>query len=163
MHLAKRFMCSIVAVLACSSVLAQAANDDAAIRSLATRWEKAWNSHDMKQLASLMTDDADFVNVGARHWKGRREIEAEHTARLNQFLESSWSTQTVRIQFLKPDLALAHIGWTLKGDKDPDGKPRSPRGGVFTWVVVKQSGGWFIRAAQNTNLGPLAAQEAKTE
>jgi uncharacterized protein (TIGR02246 family) len=163
MHLVKRIMCSILSALACSSAPAQVANDDAAIRALATRWEQAWNDHDMKRLVSLMTDDADFVNVGARHWKGRREIEAEHSARLNQFLESSWSTQTVRIQFLKPDVALAHIDWSLKGDKDPDGKPRSPRGGVFTWVVVRQNGGWFIRAAQNTNLGPLAAQEAKTK
>jgi uncharacterized protein (TIGR02246 family) len=163
MHLVKRIMCSILSVLACSSASAQVTNDDAAIRALATRWEQAWNAHDMKQLASLMTDDADFVNVGARHWKGRREIEAEHTARLNQFLESSWSTQTVRIQLLKPDVALAHIEWSLAGDKDPDGKPRSPRGGVFTWVVVKQGGGWLIRAAQNTNLGPLAAQEARTK
>lgn len=157
MHIATRVVCSTLSVLACSSAPAQVANDDAAIRALATRWEQSWNDHDMKQLVSLMADDADFVNVGARHGKGRQEIEAEHTARLNQFLESSWSTQAVRIQLLKPDVALAHIDWSLNGDKDPDGTPRSPRGGVFTWVVVKTSGGWFIRAAQNTNLGPLAA------
>lgn len=49
----------------------------------------------MQQLASLMTQDADFVNVGARHWKGRREIEAEHASRLDQFRESTWSTRAV--------------------------------------------------------------------
>jgi len=108
----------------------------------------------MKQLASLLTDDADFVNVGARHWKGRQQIEAEHAARLGQFNESVWSTKAVAVQFLKPDFALVHVDWALRGDKDADGTPRPPRGGVFTWVVVKQGSGWLIRAAQNTNLGP---------
>ena len=39
------------------------------------RWEEAWNNHDMKGLRNLVTEDADFVNVGAKHWKGRKEIE----------------------------------------------------------------------------------------
>jgi hypothetical protein len=42
---------------------------------------------------------------------------------------------------------------------DPDGTLRQPRGGVFTWIVVKQGSEWRLRAAQNTNLGPLAAKE----
>jgi uncharacterized protein (TIGR02246 family) len=140
--------------LACSPATAQAAGDEVAVRELAKRWEQAWNRHDMQQLASLMTEDADFVNVGARHWKGRGEIEAEHASRLDQFRDSAWSTRAVKVQFLRPDVALAHVEWTLKGDKEADGTPRPPRGGVFTWVVVKQSNAWLIRAAQNTNLGP---------
>jgi uncharacterized protein (TIGR02246 family) len=136
------------------------------MRELATRWEQAWNQHDMKQLVTLMTEDADFVNVGARHWKGRAQIEAEHTQRLNQFRESTWSTKAVTVQFLKPDAALVHVDWTLEGDTDPDAapraprSPRSPRSGVFTWVVVKQNSGWLIRAAQNTNRGNLPTQPA---
>lgn len=148
----------ILLLLACSPASAQVASDEAAVRALATRWEQGWNQHDMKQLFGLVTDDADFVNVGARHWKGRQQIEAEHTARLGQFRESTWSTKVVTVQFLKPDIALVHVDWALEGDKDPDGTPRPPRGGVFTWIVVKQNGGWLIRAAQNTNLGP--AQQA---
>lgn len=144
----------ILFLLACSPASAQVASDEAAIRALATQWEQSWNQHDMKQLFELVTDDADFVNVGARHWKGRQQIEAEHTARLGQFRESTWSTKAVAVQFLQPDIALVHVDWTLQGDKESDGTPRPPRGGVFTWVVVKQSGGWLIRAAQNTNLGP---------
>ncbi len=154
----KRVVVLVMLLSACSPALAQVATDESAIRELATRWEQAWNRHDMKQLVSLMTEDADFVNVGARRWKGRAEIETEHTQRLNQFRESTWSTKAVTVQFLKPDMALAHVDWALKGDKDPDGTPRSPRSGVFTWVVVKQSSAWLIRAAQNTNSGNLATQ-----
>lgn len=139
----------------------RATGDEAELRALATNWERAWNQHDMKALAALFTEDADFVNVGARHWKGRKEIEAEHSARLSQFTESTWKTKVVTVQFLKPDVALIHIEWDLTGDKDPDGTPRKPRGGVFTWVAVKSGAGWLLRAAQNTNLGNLQAAISK--
>lgn len=146
---------ALVSVL-CAPVLAQRESDEAAVRMLAASWEQAWNRHDMRALAALFSDDADFVNVGAKHWRGRTEIEQQHAARLPQFLESTWSTKAVAVQFLKPDIALAHVNWAMEGDRDPDGTPRSPRGGVFTWVVVKQGATWLIRAAQNTNLGNLA-------
>jgi uncharacterized protein (TIGR02246 family) len=147
--------------LACMPAMARVASDEAAIHAIATNWERAWNRHDMKLLAGLMTDDADFVNVGARHWKGRQEIEAEHAKRLAQFQESTWSTKAVKLQFLKPDVALVHVNWALEGDKEPDGTPRPPRNGVFTWIVIKQGEGWLIRAAQNTNQGNLAPHPAK--
>jgi ketosteroid isomerase-like protein len=62
----------------------------------------------------------------ARHWKGRQQIEAEHTSRLAQFRESTWTSKAVTVQLLKPDVALVHVDWILKGDKDPDGTPRQP-------------------------------------
>jgi uncharacterized protein (TIGR02246 family) len=163
MQLIRQVTLFALLALACPPATAQVAGDEVAIRQLATRWEQAWNRHDMQQLASLMTEDADFVNVGARHWKGRGEIEAQHAARLDQFRESTWSTRAVNVQLLKPDVALAHIDWILKGDKDADGTPRPPRGGMFTWVVVKQGGSWLIRAAQNTNLGPNNPAQAATK
>jgi len=137
---------------ACWSVLAQTTSDEAQIRMIAANYERAWNKHDMKALNSLVTEDADFVNVGARHWKGRKEIEAQHTARLSQFMESTWENKKVTVQFLKRDIALVHVNWAIKGDKNPDLSPREPREGVFTWIVIKQKGNWQIRAAQNTNL-----------
>lgn len=143
-----------------ASLHAQTNGDEARIRALATYWESAWNGHDMKALAALFADDADFVNVGARLWKGRTEIEAQHAARLHQFAESTWATKEVTVQFLSPDISLVHVSWGLKGDKDPDGKPREPREGVFTWIVVKERGEWLIRAAQNTNRGNLPSPPA---
>lgn len=134
---------------------AQPESDEGKIRAIAARWEHAWNTHDMKALAALFTDDADFVNVGARHWKGRSEIQAQHAARLGQFKESVWTNRAVSIQILKPGFALVHVTWSMRGDKDPDGTAREPRDGLFTWIVMEQSGNWLIRAAQNTNRGNL--------
>ncbi len=139
---------------------AQSASDEGLVRAVVTRWDKAWNSHDMNALANLFTVDADFVNVGGRHWKGREQIEQQHEARLKQFKDSVWTTKFVSIQFLKPDIAIAHIDWVLEGDTDPDGTSRPARGGIFTWVLSKHGETWLIRAAQNTNLGNLAPHSA---
>lgn len=150
----------LLALVAGMPVAAQPVADEVKLRAVATDWEHAWNRHDMKAMAALFTEDADFVNVGARHWKGRNEIEAQHAARLDQFRESRWTTKGVTVQFLTQDVALVHVVWSLTGDKDPDGTARQPREGVFTWVVVKERAGWLIRAAQNTNRGNLPSPPA---
>src|SRR6185295_1297946 len=87
----------LVCVTLCAGAPIQAENgaEYTKIRALAVNWEQAWNKHDMKSLAALFTEDADFVNVGAKHWKGRKEIEAQHAARLNQFIESIWETSGI--------------------------------------------------------------------
>ena len=147
------FTSLLIQAAAAMVVLGQVPRDEAPIRAIASQWEKAWNQHDMKALAQLFTDDADFVNVAGRHWKGRAEIEARHQERLVQFKDSTWTTRRVAVEFLRPEIALVHVDWGLKGDTDPDGTKRQPRDGVFLWVVVKKGAQWQIRAAQNTNVG----------
>lgn len=151
------FLCLLTLGIGATTLAWAGTEEEEQIRAVAIRWESAWNNHDMKALAALFTEDADFVNVGARHWKGRTEIEKQHAARLNQFAESTWETKQVMVQFLRPDISLAHVSWALKGDKDPDGTPRQPREGVFTWVLMREGTQWLIRTAQNTNRGNLPA------
>jgi uncharacterized protein (TIGR02246 family) len=69
-----------------------------------------------------------------------------------QFKESVWGTTDVQVRFLKPDVAIVHVNWGIRGDKDPDGTPRQPRRGIFTRIVMKRDGRWLIRASQNTNI-----------
>ena len=126
--------------------------DRETIRGVATQWEEAWNRHDMSMMAALLTEDADFVNVLGSHWKGRTEIEHEHaTLHQRQFKESMWTTRSVHVQSLQPDLALVHVEWAIRGDRDPDGTMRQPRQGIFTWVMQRHRETWYIRAAHNTD------------
>jgi len=130
-------------------------SDDQLIREVVWRWDAAWNSHDMKAMATLLTEDADFINVAGLHWKGRSQIESEHAERHRTNLKESISaTRHIGVQILAPTIALVHIDWSISGDKDFDGTPRSPREGIFTWVMEKIDGAWLIRAAQNTNTTP---------
>lgn len=134
-----------------TQALAQSPVDERAIRSVVTRFEQAWNTHDMNILGAISTDDVDFVNVAGQHWKGRAEVVKQHADRhLVRFKNSVWTTKAAQVQFLRPDMALVHIDWETRGDLDFDLKPWPPRKGIFSWVMVKSGTDWRLRSAQNT-------------
>ncbi|MFB9267189.1 SgcJ/EcaC family oxidoreductase, partial [Bradyrhizobium erythrophlei] len=142
-------------VLVClpAASLSAGAEDENALRDVETRWQDVWNSHDMKALAALFTPDADFINVNGHFWKGREEIEKNHAAtHTMMFKESLWTTLDTSIRFLAPEVALVHVKWALRGDKNPDGSLRQPREGFFTHIFIKRGGSWLISAAHNTNI-----------
>jgi uncharacterized protein (TIGR02246 family) len=148
---------SIAVLLTCSAfaLAAEPPADDRAIRGLVQAWEEDWNTHDMGAMGTLITEDADFVNVAGLHWKGRPQIVREHAERHRTNLKlSHWITRNVTIQQLSPEVALVHIDWGMTGDTDFDGTPREPRDGIFSWLVLKQNNRWLIRAVQNTNVSP---------
>jgi uncharacterized protein (TIGR02246 family) len=143
-------------VFLASVATAQTAGNDRdlqLIKNIETNWQDAWNRHDMKALAALVAEDVDFIAVGGTWLKNRKDFEEHHAKRHEmQFKESIWTTSAVKVKFLKRDIAIVHVNWSLKGDKDPDGTPRQPRRGIFTRVVTKQNGKWLIVASQNTNI-----------
>lgn len=127
--------------------------DIEAIKQIDRDWQEAWNRHDMKALAALVAEDVDFVSVSGGWLKGRKAFEERHArAHAMMFKESFLTTTDVQVKFLKPDIALVHVSWGMKGDKDPDGTPRQPRRGILTHVVTKHGGRWLIQASQNTNI-----------
>lgn len=129
-------------------------DDDAAIRAAVGRWEEAWNAGDMSAAAALFSEDADFVNVWGSHWHGRDRIESEHGRRHHaQLKDSSFSVRDLSVQKVRPDVALIHVAWAIRGDHNQDGSPREPREGLFTWVMLKdQRGRWWVRAAHNVHV-----------
>jgi uncharacterized protein (TIGR02246 family) len=96
--------------------------------AIAAEWQAAWNAHDMSRMAALLTPDVDFVNVLGSHWKGSADVERVHAAMHKaQFQDSVWENHESQAQLLGPDLGLAHLRWSIRGDFDPDGTPRAPR------------------------------------
>ena len=147
-----RVLLASIAVGTATQALASMNEDEGAIRKLAQQYETGWNKHDMNLLGRMRTDDIDFVVVTGDHEKGR-EASIARLAELHRtrFRDSIWTNEHVTVQFLRPDIALVHIDWTIQGDRDPDDTLRSPRRGIFTWVVIKQGEEWKLRAAHNTN------------
>ena len=151
-------VCVAMAVQLASAQAAAPAGAREAVRRLAASWESAWNRHDAGALASLVAEDVDFVTVGGRWLKGRAQFAGHHAERHRmQFAESVWSTRGVHVKMRGARAAVAHVEWALKGDRDPDGTPRRPRQGIFTWLAERRAGRWLITAAQNTNLQETAA------
>ena len=128
--------------------------DEAAIRNLEKQQEQAWNAHDAKAYANLFTDDGDCVNVAGWRWKGRAEIEKKLTdAYAFVFRESVLTIKEVDIKVLSPDIAVAHVRWTMIGARTPKGIPE-PQQGIQTQTLQKKEGKWLIAAFQNTNAIP---------
>ena len=151
--------------LAGTSILAAAASmprthgaardrDESEIRAVQTRQADAWNRHDATGYAELFEDDGDVVNVVGWWWKGRAEIESKLTAAFAMvFRDSTLTITQVEVRFLTPQMAVAHVGWTMTGARTPPNIPE-PRQGIQTQVLRKTAGTWRIAAFQNTNAVP---------
>src|SRR5437870_4886806 len=126
-----------VLALAGSPVLASQADDENAIRELQGRWDDAWNRNDVKALSALVAEDVRFVNVAGVVLRGRGAFEALQTrTHATQFKGSVRTVTGTDITFLVPDIAVAHVTWGMKGDKNADGTPRQPRKGVMMQVLM---------------------------
>ena len=143
----------LAALTACSAI-ADTAADNAAIRALAAQQEAAWNHHDAKAYSDLFTTDCDVVNVLGEWWNGRAEVERKLTsAYASTFKDSVLTFTDVQTRWLTPQLAIAHMRWTMTGAAMPAGRPQ-PKQGIQILVVRKQTGQWLIDAFQNTNALP---------
>ena len=61
----------------------------------------------------------------------------------------------VSMEFLKPDVAIAHVRWTMTGALSPTGSDADvPQQGIQTQVLVRQRGVWRITHFQNTSSVP---------
>ena len=128
--------------------------DEGEIRNLQVRQAEAWNRHDAKAYAELFTEDGDVVNVVGWWWKGRAEIASKlEAAFAHVFRESTLTIAGVDVRFLTPEIAIAHVRWTMTGAKTPPTIPE-PREGIQTQVLRKTAGRWSIAAFQNTNAVP---------
>jgi uncharacterized protein (TIGR02246 family) len=147
----------MVLTVACSArVQADALADNLAIRALATQQADAWNHHDAKAYAELFTEDCDVVNVVGWWWNGRVELERKlATAYTTMFKSSTLTFTDVQIRFLTPQLAIAHMRWTMTGATPPPGMPQ-PKQGIQILLVQKQADKWLINAFQNTNAIPAS-------
>lgn len=144
----------MLALLVACSVVADTHADHAAVRALAAQQELAWNRHDAKAYADLFTVDCDVVNVLGEWWNGRAELERKlTTAYASTFRDSALTFTDVQTRFLNPQLAIAHMRWTMTGAAFEAGRPQ-PKQGIQTLLVRKQDGRWLIGVLQNTSTVP---------
>lgn len=129
--------------------------DDARIRAVQTAMQEAWNRHDAKAFGELCVDDIDFVNALGWWWKGRAQVDQKHTeVHAFVFRDSILTNDDVQIRFLSPEIAVAHVRWSVIGHRTPDGTTGQPRRGIIIEVLHKQAGTWQMVAFQNTDSVP---------
>ena len=130
-----------------------AQGDPLDLTSICNAWAEAWNQHDVDALARLVCPDVEFVNVAGVWLRGFDEFK-QHHAKIHRFQmkDSTWTNVAHQVRQLSDELSLMHLEWTIAGDRDPDGTPRRPRLGIFTWLIVARRSDWRIAAAHNSNL-----------
>jgi len=88
------------------------------ITAIIDSWEKAWNSHDMRALASLFHEDGIWILWTGEVWKGRSKIEEGHAAvHKTVFRNSIQRERLEELTFLGPDAAVVRFYSTLTGDE----------------------------------------------
>jgi uncharacterized protein (TIGR02246 family) len=124
--------------------------DERAIRAVAARWQQDWNRHDYKALGDLLAVDGDYITDAGVWLRGRQEFVDWHAKHPQMYRDSSWTNNELTLRFLQPEIAILHLTWGVKGDLDAKGAPLPGRPGISTWLLVKISGHWKIRSAQDT-------------
>jgi uncharacterized protein (TIGR02246 family) len=153
------------------ALCASSEEETTAIRQVEMQQQDAWNRHDAKASASLFSEDGDCVNMLGWWWKGRAEIEGQLAAAYAfVFRESVLTIKDVDVKFPAPEMAIAHVRWTMVGARTPEDFPK-PQQGIQTQLLQKQNGKWLIVAFQNTNAipemplpqGPSASESKKQQ
>ena len=138
----------------CQHVPAYDKKDIFALNDIANKWQRYWNTHDMDSMGTLLREDVDFINVAGVWLKSKALAVKDHKEKHlgARFKTSVWTTDSVVVKYVQPNVAVMHVGWGISGDFENDSIPRPPRHGIFTWVVSKQNNKWLLLAIQNTNI-----------
>jgi uncharacterized protein (TIGR02246 family) len=125
------------------------------VRKLLVEADTDWNQNDAKAAANLFVDDADLVDTSARRFSGRENIEKHITDVLaHQFHDTRSRTTILTSRALGPDLAVLEVQWELL-TQGQDAKTLTITG--FR-VLTRNSGRWWVSAAQDTVTRPLPAR-----
>lgn len=113
----------------------------------------AWTARDAGALASLFSDNADFVNVVGLWWQNRGAIEKAHRHAFDTFFaRSRLICGKTAVRPLGRDAAVVHQRLILAGQITPDGAPTGRRATILCAVLERHEKGWIAVAAQNTEV-----------
>jgi uncharacterized protein (TIGR02246 family) len=134
--------------------------DEEGVRKTVMDYEKAWNTHDMKLLATLFRQDAEFVNVVGMHWRGRDAIVKAHAIFHEiMFKDCRFKTDSIENRPLGGDHAIAM--WTATQDSytTPSGQV-VPKGQFkLSLILAKGPEGWRIAHGHNVRIDAEAARQ----
>lgn len=134
--------------------LANTASDETALRAIVQRLQDGWNAGDGAAFAAPFAPDADYVVVNGSRIKGREAIERGHTAIFTTIYKGSHNVATIEsIRFLRPDVAVVHVGWSLEYRA---GDQTVTRRAANSLVATREKGEWSIAAFHNT---PVEARQ----
>ncbi|MEP6764187.1 MAG: SgcJ/EcaC family oxidoreductase [Gemmatimonadaceae bacterium] len=155
----RRLLSVLVAtlVLPFSSIFAQDAKAEAAIRTIVAQQVEAWNAGDAARYASHFGPDVSFTNLFGMVLYGVPAFVDRHKKILTTFYKGTTKQHTVRkIRFVTPDVAIVDIDNEVQGVKSMPGGLVVPADGVvktqLMQVFVRRGGVWWVEAYHNVDV-----------
>ena len=140
-----------IVLAACALAATAGATDagaEAAIRDNVRQMETGWNRKSGAHFARPFAEDADYVVINGLHIRGREAIEKGHQQIFDTFMKDTTISFVVeRVRFLRPDVAIVHVGGRLKTGQGADRSEAR-----ITLVMSKEKDGWKNVAFQNTQI-----------
>jgi uncharacterized protein (TIGR02246 family) len=117
-----------------------------------TRFEQAWNTHDMDAFGRLFHADATFVNRFGTYWRGVDQIVAGHAGiHASIYRDSTLSIDPPDIDPIDDNAAILHFWCRLSaGLAHPAGPHQVDT--LILAVVTNRDGEWRIKALENVTL-----------
>ncbi|MFI6870763.1 SgcJ/EcaC family oxidoreductase [Nocardia sp. NPDC050406] len=134
----------------------QQLTDEAAVRAVFDRLNRAWADADADAFAAEFTDDADYVTWFGTYYRGRSDIATVHRPVFEKWQKGTrLDGEVVSVRFPTPDVALVHgLGAVVK----PQRRRTARNTKVNLLVMVRQGADWRIAAFHNTKRNWLLAK-----
>ena len=164
----KRSLLIALAAVLLSAILASPGNtqrlgssqDEDAIKAIIVEMIDGFNKHDAKAATRMYTPQADLVTARGDAFKGTVEFEKGLAAILTtRAKNATLKTLDMRIRFIRPDVALAHVTNELSGLVNTDGAPLPSQKEHSIRVFVKNDGVWSVEAFHNTMIAPFGSSQ----
>ncbi len=134
--------------------------DEQAIHKLAAAVVDALNRADTRAYAACFHEDADYTSAVGLQVRGRDAVQALHDAAFTEPQTPDWPSfrnavttlHSVRVRFVRPDVAVADLRWSQKGVLGPDGRPWDNRRGLMSWTAAKENGRWVVVTSHNMHV-----------
>ena len=119
---------------------------------ITTRFQAAWNMHDMEAFGRLFHSDATFVNRFGTYWRGVAKIVAGHAnIHTSIYRDSALAIDVPDVDPISDNAAILHFWSRLSaGAAHPAGPHHVDT--LILAVVTHRDGEWRIQALENVTL-----------
>jgi uncharacterized protein (TIGR02246 family) len=128
---------------------------------ITTRFQEAWNTHDMAAFGRLFHPGATFVNRFGTYWRGVEQIVAGHAGiHASIYRDSTLTIDPPDVDPISDDAAILHFWSRLSaGSAHPAGPHQVDT--LILAVATRRDGEWRLQALENVTLTNPMTGEAK--
>jgi uncharacterized protein (TIGR02246 family) len=116
------------------------------IRKMPQSLTAAWDKSDSQAMASLFADDGDLVIPSGDVMSGRAAIQSFYQAVFARGYKGSHAGSEIKRVRIAGNTAIIDGTWSINGVSDKNGTLRPAEAGLFTALLERKDGKWYIVA-----------------